>query len=549
MARQGIFTGSSPNDGTGDSLLVGASKINQNFSDIYSAFGDGNNLVSYANTAGVSTSSQGLTGTPNITVNRIVAGLTSSIIPFYWDNFADLPSFSTYHGAFAHVHETGKAYYAHGRWVELVNKQADGKVGTGTENFNVGVITATTFYGDGSQLTGITASGGSGIALTALSVTVNSVGVATLSYNNTTGVFAYTPPNLTGYATTSSIVGFITAGALTAVASQFVTTSAGIHTLSNVGIGTTNPTSALTVTGDVKITGISTFGSINLCGNLTFTSSGNRIVFPAASYSSQSAYINLYTSSNTSATINGSNTGRLNIFNTTVNSQATSIDIRTDQHLLSDSDGNYYELLSGGSVSLYHIAGGTASKKFETLGTGITVTGSVSATSFIGSGSDLTGIVTSGALTGFATEGALTALTINDLADVNAGGPSTGQVLKWSGTEWNAAADLTAAGGSGIGLTDLSITVNSVGVSTLSYNNATGVFAYTPPNLTGYATTSSIVGFITSGALTGFTTAGALVGFITAGALTGYATTSSIVGFITSGALTGFITGVNITAG
>ena len=85
----------------------------------------------------------GLTGTPDITVNKIVAGLTSSIIPFYWENFSDLPSFSTYHGAFAHVHQTGKAYYAHTRWVELVDKQADGTVGTGTENFNVGLVTAT----------------------------------------------------------------------------------------------------------------------------------------------------------------------------------------------------------------------------------------------------------------------------------------------------------------------------------------------------------------------------------------------------------------------
>jgi len=68
MARQGIFTGSSPNDGTGDSLLVGASKVNQNFSEIYSVFGNGNTLVSYASSSGISTVSQGLTGTPNITV-------------------------------------------------------------------------------------------------------------------------------------------------------------------------------------------------------------------------------------------------------------------------------------------------------------------------------------------------------------------------------------------------------------------------------------------------------------------------------------------------
>jgi hypothetical protein len=40
--------------------------------------------------------------------------------------------------------------------------------------------------------------------------------------------------------------------------SQFITTAAGIHTLSNVGIGTTNPTSKLTVSGDVKVIGIIT---------------------------------------------------------------------------------------------------------------------------------------------------------------------------------------------------------------------------------------------------------------------------------------------------
>jgi len=37
-------------------------------------------------------------------------------------NTGDLPSASSYHGMFAHVHGTGKAYYAHnGQWVELAN--------------------------------------------------------------------------------------------------------------------------------------------------------------------------------------------------------------------------------------------------------------------------------------------------------------------------------------------------------------------------------------------------------------------------------------------
>ena len=42
-----------------------------------------------------------------------------------YSQLADLPDATTYHGMFAHVHATGKAYYAHaGNWVELAN-QAD----------------------------------------------------------------------------------------------------------------------------------------------------------------------------------------------------------------------------------------------------------------------------------------------------------------------------------------------------------------------------------------------------------------------------------------
>ena len=40
-----------------------------------------------------------------------------------YDSLGALPSASTYHGMFAHVHATGKGYYAHaGNWVPLSNK-------------------------------------------------------------------------------------------------------------------------------------------------------------------------------------------------------------------------------------------------------------------------------------------------------------------------------------------------------------------------------------------------------------------------------------------
>jgi hypothetical protein len=83
-------------------------------------------------------------------------------------------------------------------------------------------------------------------------------------------------------------------------------------------------------------------------------------------------------------------------------------------------------------------------------------------------------------------------LSTTSLSNVSATAPTTGQVLKWSGTEWEPSTDLTAATGSGIALTDLSVGVGAAGTSNLSYNNATGVFTFTPPDLSGYATTSAI---------------------------------------------------------
>jgi len=42
-----------------------------------------------------------------------------------YTNFSDLPAASTYHGMFAHVHNTGSAYFAHGgNWVQLANSSS-----------------------------------------------------------------------------------------------------------------------------------------------------------------------------------------------------------------------------------------------------------------------------------------------------------------------------------------------------------------------------------------------------------------------------------------
>jgi len=134
----------------------------------------------------------------------------------------------------------------------------DGKVGIGstlpTEKVDVGgTIKATSFVGDGSGLTGVIAASGGinlrdhdsnvGLAATVniggnLAVTSVSAGVATIFYN-----------------------------------SEWIVSTSGIHTLSNVGIGTTNPTSKLTVDGNARITGILTVGS----SSITLNGDTNRI--------------------------------------------------------------------------------------------------------------------------------------------------------------------------------------------------------------------------------------------------------------------------------
>ncbi len=79
MAKQGITTGSTPNDGTGDTLLAGAVKINSNFDEIYNYFGNGSNLnftsvVWPSNDTGIHTTSKVGIGTTTASEQLTVSG-------------------------------------------------------------------------------------------------------------------------------------------------------------------------------------------------------------------------------------------------------------------------------------------------------------------------------------------------------------------------------------------------------------------------------------------------------------------------------------------
>jgi len=82
MAYQGINTGTTPNDGTGDSLIDGGVKINSNFTEIYNLIGDGSDLavgVVTVITAGTNVAVNTSTGSVQISAPTPVSIATTDV--------------------------------------------------------------------------------------------------------------------------------------------------------------------------------------------------------------------------------------------------------------------------------------------------------------------------------------------------------------------------------------------------------------------------------------------------------------------------------------
>ena len=337
------------------------------------------------------------------------------------------------------------------------------------------------------------------------SVTTASAGTAALAYNSLNGEFTFTPPDLSGYATEAW------------VGSQgYLTSYTETDTLDSV-----------------VARGNNTGGDIVVSDNLYLGGSGT-----TSSY-------RLYNSSNDIIIQNSQTGGKIKA------SAPSGFEVTGGLY------GNTLINVQGG-VSLYKDSGLSGSEiRLTTTGTGMTFYGDIE----LGSGditttgklyysnnfADLTALnaVNAGTYHGmfahvhseghgyFAHAGGWiqmldTGSALGDLADVNlATAPQTGQVLKYDGSNWVAAADGT--GGGGIALTDLSVTTAAAGTAALSYNNVSGVFTYTPPDLSGYLTSytetdpvfsASAAAGITSGQITNWTAAynwgnHALVGYLT----------------------------------
>ena len=78
----------------------------------------------------------------------------------------------------------------------------------------------------------------------------------------------------------------------------------------------------------------------------------------------------------------------------------------------------------------------------------------------------------------------------SSLTDLGITDGSSGQVLTTNGAGGFTFTTVSSGGTGGIALTDLSVSVAAAGTANLAYNNTTGTFTYTPPDLSGYSTFS-----------------------------------------------------------
>lgn len=164
MSRVAINTGSVANDGTGTSLRIAGGIINNNFSEIYSQFGDGTNLTPTWNksSAGINTTSSVGIGTTNPRFALEVGSVGASGTSLWVNGNARVTGILTV-GSSSIVLD-GNA-----------NKIL---VGSGISfDGNTGIISATAFYAGGSLITGGGGSGGGlnywGSSASGISTTAN----------------------------------------------------------------------------------------------------------------------------------------------------------------------------------------------------------------------------------------------------------------------------------------------------------------------------------------------------------------------------------------
>ena len=175
----------------------------------------------------------------------------------------DLPSASTYHGMFAHVHGTGKGYFAHGgNWIKLLDETSSTTANL-TENTNlyytdervddrvnaliVGGTNVTATYDDAGD-------GAVDLAITDATIrgkvsVTDAGGDGSLAYNNSTGVITYTGPSA------AETRAHLSAGTGVGFSSGAISIGQAVATTSDVQFADVSASGNLVVTGNLTVNG------------------------------------------------------------------------------------------------------------------------------------------------------------------------------------------------------------------------------------------------------------------------------------------------------
>ena len=382
MARQGIGTGSSPNDGTGDNLRAAGGKINDNFTELYEYFGDGSTLSNGrwdVVSSGINTLSSVGIGTTNPRFALEVGAVGASGTSLYVNGDARVTGILTVGSS---------SVTLNGSTNEII-------VGTGiTINGNTGIISATQVTIAGERLTGagvtslvagsnITLSGSTGqVTISSSGSGGTGAGGTWANYDTNTGVSTTKKVKIendlevTGVTTMSSAI----VGAAVTINASGVNAIGIVTARSGFQIGASGVGGTITSVGNAEFVGFVTAKSgLRVPGG---TGTSNRVELG----NSQEFTVQYNTSSTK---------GIISAASNSIDIQATTV------RLLPNVGENGVIVNQNGAVDLYH----DNALKLSTASIGATVTGSLlvgagqsfgsidGATAvYYGDGSNLTGI-------------------------------------------------------------------------------------------------------------------------------------------------------------
>ena len=340
------------------------------------------------------------------------------------------------------------------------------------------------------------------------STNLNVTGIATIATLNATGIAVtnftvYNNLSVGGISTFTNGPVLIGSGTSTGTASQRLQVTGGTYVSGNLGIGSTNPTSALFVVGDARVTGVITattfsgnvnagVGTITTLGstsgtitNLTGTATTIGTVKIVSGIITATSGVVTYYGDGTYLTGTASSPNLQAVLNTgntsTIGFSITGVSTLTTLNSTSGTITN----ISGTNLNYSGI--GTIT---NLSGVNINVTGVVTATSFVGSGANLTGIANTANIVS-------TAITTGTLNVTTSAVIGTGLTLSSSGINVTGVVTATSFVGSGANLTGIANTANivSTAITTGILNVGTGITANASGiNVTGVITATSFVG-------------------------------------------------------